>query len=142
MSDGVCSYTIRDMLPSDEPFIYATWLRGLYYGDPHYSRIHKPRFMEHYHSLITQALANKKIITKVACLTDDPTVVLGYAIYETYTDATVLHWVFVKEAWRGIKIGSKLCPEKFTEVTHLTRQASGILKKKRLNPVFDPFNMY
>jgi GNAT superfamily N-acetyltransferase len=91
--------------------------------------------MENYHRIV-EGLITQGII-KVACLKEDPDVILGYAIFsKTYP---ALHFVFVKSAWRGIGIARSLVPKETKVVTHLTKVGLSILKK---NPtlVFNPFN--
>lgn len=69
---------------------------------------------------------------KVACLEEEPDVVLGYAVYEGET----LHWVFVKKAWRKLEIASKLVPKKISRITHITKLGKSLKDKEW---VFDPF---
>ena len=44
--------TIRDIESEDINFIYATWLRGLYYGESYFSLMPKDIFMAKYHGVI------------------------------------------------------------------------------------------
>jgi len=129
-------WTIRDATPADKNFIYASWLRGLYYGDSWFKEIPKSIFMEAYHSVLETILENPTTQVKVACLHDDPEVILGYAVLGT--EGRRVHWVFVKKAWRTIGIAKKLVPEKVDVATHLTRVGMSLMKK-RPNMIFNPF---
>lgn len=107
---------IRDSEPEDYNFMMATWLRGLYYGNDWFNRIDKDIFMDNYHKIIDFLIVKPSIQTRVACLKEDPSVILGYSVSE----ATTLHWVFVKRAWRNIGIAHDLVPKDIQTVTHLT----------------------
>jgi hypothetical protein len=129
-------YVIRDLHPGDINFLLATWLRGLYYGDTWFSIIPKDIFMKSYHHIATGILAHPTTVIKIACLNDDPEVILGYAVLTE--DETVLHWVFVKKAWRTIGICKSLVPSTVATVTHLTKTGIGMLSKRK-GIVFNPF---
>lgn len=136
-------YIIRDAIASDRNFIFATWLRGLYYGDSWFTKIPKPIFMENYHRVIERILDQPNTHVKVACLADDPDVILGYSVYRQIkvddADVNVLDWVFIKSAWRKIGIGKKLTPENLRAFTHLTKLAGDIIKVKIPGLIFNPF---
>lgn len=127
---------LRGAHKDDLSFIYSTWLRGLYYGDSVFSEMEKTAFMKVYHSVITSILnlVGSKVI--VACLKEDPEIILGYAVVSG--DEKVLHWVFVKKSWRGIGIAKSLVPSTVQYVTHLTKVALGIIRKSNKFK-FNPF---
>ncbi len=126
---------IRDGVPEDHAFIMATWLRGLYYGDSWFSLINKDVFMTAYHLHLETLLKTPGITVKVACLKDDPEVILGYAVL---TADRIVHWVYCKGAWRKIGIAKSLVPDNVTSATHLTKIGLSILRKKpRIS--FNPF---
>lgn len=126
---------IRDFSPSDKNFILATFLRGLFYGESWFSLIDKKIFMEHYHKVVEYILNKPGISIKIACLSEDADVILGYAIYEN----DKLHWTFVKKNWRNIGIAKDLVPSNITTVTHLTKVGLSIIHKKSLQ--FNPFSI-
>jgi hypothetical protein len=107
----------RDYENDDYNFILATWLRGLYYGNEWFNRIDKTVFMKNYHKVIDHLLKKPFIKINVSCLVEDPSVILGYCVSEP----EILHWVFVKQPWRGIGIARDLIPHDITTVTHLTK---------------------
>lgn len=118
---------IRDYLPSDKNFIYASWLRGIYYGDSWLSLMKKDIFMATYHKVIENLLDSPGVQVKVACLKEDPEVILGYAVLSKA--APVLHFVFVKAAWRSIGIAKSLVPADTKIVTNLTKSGLAIMRK-------------
>lgn len=120
--------TNREYIADDYNFILATWLRGLYYGNDWFNKIPKTTFMENYHKVIDHIIKKPNTKIAVSCLLEDPNVILGYSVYEP----KILHWVFVKQPWRGIGIAKDLIPHDITTVTHLTR--SHIKTEYQFNP--------
>lgn len=118
----------------DRAFIFSTWLRGLYYGNYWFKEIPKDRFMSFYHNVIEGILNKPNVKVSCAVLKEDPDVILGYAVMER----NILHWVFVKQAWRGLHIATKLVPDDIDTVTHMTDKARTFKPK---NVVFDPFQI-
>lgn len=121
------------MHEGDKSFIYSTFLRGLYYGNPFYGAINKTAFFEHYPKVLDHILSKQDTEVKVACLADDEDIILGYAIIEN----TVLHYIAVKESWRMQGIARKLLAgSEIATVTHSTKPGASIIKKKgwELNP--------
>lgn len=127
---------IRTAGLGDIAFIFATWLRGLYYGNDWFEAIPKDIFMENYHRVVEALLEKPSVEIRISCLKEDPSTILGYAIIER--DRNAIHWIFVKEAWRRFGIAKSLIPEdqKWVMATHLTKLG------KRLKPremIFNPF---
>lgn len=128
--------TIRTANEKDINFIFATFLRGLYYGDSWFSEIPKTIFMENYHNALKRILVNPNNYVKIACLVEDPEIILAYAILSS--DNKTLHWAFCKKAWRAIGLIKQLVPNTVTQVTHLTKVGLSIIKK-RDHVIFNPF---
>lgn len=124
---------IRDVLPEDKNFILSTFLKGLYHGESPLSEMKKQTFMEKYHAVIESLLASPNTKVCVACLKDDPGVILGYAILT----GPAVAWAFVKKNWRGIGIAKDLIPPTTNTFTHYTKVGLIIARKKNL--AFDPF---
>jgi hypothetical protein len=127
--------SLRDYTLEDKNFILATWLRGLYYGDSWFSAMKKDTFMQVYHQIVQQILEKEGIKIKIACLKEDPSVILGYVVHSSHA----VHWLFVKKAWRNIGLASDLLPETVKIVTHLTKV--GLIISKRKGFEFNPFNL-
>lgn len=128
---------IRDLKPLDVHFVYATWLKGLYYGNDWFREIPQDLYFERYHPVVGAILKKPGVFVRVACLKDETDVILGYAVLERKTDtATTLHWAFTKQAWRKIGIMKSLIPEGVTQVSHLTKIG------KALKPTHWQFNPF
>lgn len=121
---------IRDMVEEDRSFIFATWLLGLRHGNELYKEIKKESYFSKYKQVIELLLSRSTV--KVACLIDDPDVVLGYVVYQ----GDKLHWVFVKKAWRKLSIASQLVPKNIKYYSHITKM---IRSFKPQGWEFDPF---
>lgn len=132
-------YDIRDMAPEDKNFILATFLRGLYYGDSWWSTIPKQIFMDNYKKVAEQLIDNTKTEVKVACLKDEPNVILGYSILSK--DYLTIHWVFVKSPWRKRGIARSLLPQYPAEITHLTATGKSLMSSKFPTAIFNPFKI-
>lgn len=118
------------MRPDDYNFIMATWLIGLYYGNDWFTKIDKDVYMKHYHDIVDRVLKKPTLISNLAVLKEDDSVILGYAIYEP----KILHWVYVKEAWREIGIAKQIVPEDTEVTTHLTKLGFSLRKHIKFNP--------
>lgn len=136
-------YTTRAYNANDRNFIFASWLRGLYYGDTWYSQIPKNIFMANYHEALDKFLNKPDVNIKIACLKDDPEVILGYSVSRQLNvgghEIGVVDWIFVKSAWRNIGIGKLLLPKQFNAFTHMTKSAKAIVRDKFNNVIFNPF---
>lgn len=127
---------IRKGKPEDFNLIYATWLKGLLYGNEWFQQIDREAYYKHYHDVIEIVLNRPQTEISIACLKEDPDTILGYSIWERRDEKNILHWVWVKPVWRKIGIGHDLMPMPVHVVTHLTRT---ILQKKEKHILFNPF---
>lgn len=129
-------YDVRDYSIEDKNFICATFLRGLYYGDSWFSMIPKDVFMDNYKKVIQTLIDSPHVSVKIACLKEDPSIILGYSILSA--DFQSIHWVFVKSVWRKKGIAKSLLPKYPSKVTHLTKLGSSLLPKLN-GAIFNPF---
>lgn len=126
----------RPFQVSDFEFIISTWIRGLYYGNSWFKEIPKDIFMKFYQRVITDIMASQNTTAWVACLKEDPDVIVGYAAFHL---PDVVHYVYVKEAWRHLGIASYLVkPHAPKYCSHLTKAG---LKLKPKEMIFNPFNL-
>ncbi len=129
-------YDIRDGISDDKNFILATFLRGLYYGDSWFSLIPKDIFMSNYKHIAENIVNSPYTIIKVACLKEDPNVILGYSILSS--DFQTVHWVYCKSAWRKQGIAASLLPKAPSYITHLSELGKTLMPKLN-TAVFNPF---
>lgn len=122
----------RSAEAGDVAFILATWLRGLKFGNSWYKLIDNRAYYEVYHQVLVNMLS--KATVTIACLKNEPDVILGYCVYDKYR----IHWVHVKKDWRKIGIARMIVPKDIKVVSHLTEVGKSIfLKRKDLS--FNPF---
>lgn len=119
----------------DHNFIFSTMLRSLFYGETWFSLIPKHVFMTNYHGVIERIIFDPKNTLVVACLKDEPDVLLGYSI----VGPDAIHFVYVKRSWRSIGLAKSLVPADIKIVTHVTISGLAIVRKK--NWVFNPFKI-
>jgi hypothetical protein len=130
-------YNIRESKEEDKNFILATFLRGLYHGDSFFSRIPKNIFMNNYKRVAQGLVDNSNVTIRVACLKEDPDIVLGYSILSK--NELTIYWVFVKKVWRLRGIARSLVPENPIAVAHLTKVGDSLLHKLKTKVIFNPF---
>ncbi len=128
---------IRPARHTDLNFVYASMLRGLYYGNTFFAQIDKKVFFPAYQAVLDRLLQKNNTCVVVACLASDPDCLLGFAVGEP--TQRVLHYVFVKERWRRQGIAKKLLtdPKGFSTVTHVTKIGSSLVRKYGME--FNPF---
>lgn len=112
---------IRTGEDTDHNFIYATWLRGLYYGNSIYGAMEKDAFMDFYKLKVTSVLFKPSVTIQIACLKEEPDTILGYSVLESFEvpHGTAAHWAFVKPEWRKCGIATALIPEATETITHV-----------------------
>ena len=138
MNDFQGLYHIRDGTDKDKNFILATFLRGLYYGNSWFNMIEKTIFMNEYKVIANAILSSSKTVVKIACLPDDPDVILGYSVLSA--DYQTVHWVHVKAAWRKKGIGRSLTPAHPAYASHLSDLGKQLLKKLP-ETTYNPFSL-
>ena len=117
---------------NDRAFIYSTALKGLFHGVSLYKEIEKTAFFTNYSKIVDGLLQVADI--RVACLADDPDVIVGYMICR----GDVIDWAFTKQAWRGKGVQKLLAGSSvFKFCTHLTPPGNAIRKKYKLE--YNPF---
>jgi len=136
MNDFKGLYDIRDYKESDKAFVKSTFLRGLYYGDSWFSKIPKDVFMDAYSNIAEQILESPKFVVKIACLPDDPNIIIGYSILSA--DYMAVSWVYVKKAWRLKGIGRSLIPQYPVAAMHLSKLGEDLMPKLQ-GTIFNPF---
>jgi hypothetical protein len=128
------SLTNRPMTFADRSFVLATWLRGQRFGHPYYTAIDKKSYYTNYSKYIESILSLHSTRVLVACLADEPDVIVGYAVYSS---SGALHWVYTKKAWRNLGVARSLLPSPIRAFTGLTVQGAKLATA--LGAVFDPF---
>lgn len=124
---------MRRYQSTDESFVYATWLKGLYFGNELINQVPQKLYYKAYHQVIERILERPQVQVVCACLKEDPDVILSYCVTE---EERVLHWVFTKSGFREMGIAKSIIPSTIEYVTTLTKLGK-IVKPKSW--IFNPF---
>ncbi len=117
------------------PLIFSKWLRSLRYGNDYLRLVEQEAFYKAYHRYIKAILNHSEAEVRLAALSDDPDVVLGFSVCR----GPILDYVHVHKDQRRLGIGRKLVPKGITTVTHLTRTGLSIWGSKMAGIAFNPF---
>src|ERR1700678_1249437 len=95
--------TIRKALPTDHPFIFATYLRNRWFDKGQKTTLKRSTWSSLQHRRIEQVLTLGSVY--VACLAEDPDTILGYSFIDSGVP-----FAYVKLDWRspGLAIAEKL----------------------------------
>lgn len=91
---------IRNQTKDDEPFLFATYLQHNWYDKTNSTTLKKSTWMSLQHKRLENVLKEQKV--KIACLKEDPDVILGYAFQDGNKPFS-----YLKLAWRNCPIDIK-----------------------------------
>jgi len=133
---------IRDKVPSDEDFIFDSWLNNYQATSYFAKRMKKQTFMK-FHPLIANAIMLRPTtVCKIAG--DEDFTIYGYIIAEPFPDAPVVHYLYVRPEYQRLGIARKLFEALGItgsfEVSHWTPVLNEISTKHRIFD-FNPYRM-
>lgn len=140
-SEGfVATYTVMaysaQKLPKDyHGLIFSKWLRSLRYGNDLFRLIEPEGYYRTYNKVIANLLERPETMVRLAVLTDDPDVVLGFSVSRNET----LDYVYVNKDYRRLGVAKQLVPRSTKVVTHITKTALTIWGSKYKEWKFNPF---
>jgi len=117
-----------------EGFVQATWKRSLRDGNELYRLIDSKRYFDAYAGYVKRLIATPGAVIRVAILSDDPDVALGWSLIS----GEILHYVFVKRDARNKGIAKALVPVTIGWISHMTNTGIRIWNKHK-HVRFDPF---
>lgn len=140
MTSETASYQVLMFPAKDLPdrylnMILSKWLRSLKFSNDYFKLIDNDSFFAHYNVFIRRILSLPDTQVRLAVLSDDDDVVLGWSV----SRGEILDYVHVHKNMRKIGIGSALIPDRTKSVTHMTRPAMAIWQSKYSHFVFNPF---
>lgn len=125
---------------SDMPFIYSTWQRGQFHGYSEYEqKVNKQIFFRHYTNIIKDISKSPNTYIYVVTLDDDDDVIIGYIVMSK----NVLHWAYVKQAWRNrgiFKLMYGLFVEQIKYYSGFVENTNALFIK--LGLTYNPFLLY
>lgn len=99
---------IRTANESDVPFIFNSWLKS-YRSSNAAKNISNPVYFDFHHKLLENILQRSNVL--VLCDTADTAQVFGYIVAQDLDGVKVLHYAYVKFAFRGMGLANMLLTE-------------------------------
>ena len=143
---------LRPVRSEDVPLVTNSWLRS-FRDSCHVWGVPDQSYFWCHHKILEKLIPRSSVV--VACLEDDPNVILGWIAYEMAGEVMVLHNCYVKKPFRGLHIASRLFKEVYeiegepTAVIFTARtKHSWSLYEKKLKAsekplwVYNPYLMY
>jgi len=125
----------QEKLDPYRALIFQRWLKTLRYGNDMFRLTDQKSYYRAYHAYIDRILAKEDTRIRLAVLSEDHDVVLGFSV----SRGNVLDYVHVLQDQRKIGIGKHLVPKEIDTITHLTRTGLEIWANKYPKWKFDPF---
>ncbi len=118
-SYSIVAFKGRELPLAYEALVFSRWLRSLRFGNPIFSKVDSKEYYDNYHPFITNLLKKPDATVRLAVLSDDMDVALGFSVVRE----DVLDYVHVQKDHRKHGIAKKLVPEGITTFTHITNTA-------------------
>ncbi len=132
---SVISFPASKLPDAYQNFVRSKWKRTLRHGNDYFKLSDSDAFFSNYERFINFLFARPNSVIRLAVLTEDPDVILGFSLIER--DA--LHYVYVQHEQRNRGIGRSLVPVKINVITHLTKAGMSIWQNKLPDAIFNPF---
>lgn len=132
---SVISFKGAELPAAYRPLIFSRWLRSFRFGVAYIKKTDPTEYYKKYHQFIELLLSKPDSTVRLAVLTDDHDVVLGFSV----SREDVLDYVHVQVDHRKNGIAKKLVPKNITTATHMTQLAQGIWQAKYKQLKFNPF---
>lgn len=134
-SYSVISFPAKDLPEQYLNMILSKWMRALRYGNDYFKLVDSDSYFLYYNRFIKYLLQQKQTQVRLAVLSDNFDVVLGFAVYR----GEVLDFVHVHKDMRKQGIARALVPDGITTFTHITRTAMNVWSEKRPELKFNPY---
>jgi len=111
---------VRLAKPEDLNFIFSCWLRNYRHSSQFARKISNTVYYKYHHKVIERIIGRGAQV-RIAHQVGEPDIILGFACMESFENTPVLHFIYVKKAFRGLGIAKKLVWElENLQFTHLT----------------------
>jgi ribosomal protein S18 acetylase RimI-like enzyme len=122
-------FTFRELKEADIPFIHSSWGKSYFEVGEFWKRMNEYEFHQLHRPIREELLKRMRVLV---CVGKDNDIIMGWVGFENEE----LHYIYVKMAFKGLKIGSMLMKEAFQEkpikYSHLTVVGQRIMKRKQL----------
>lgn len=115
--------------------VYSKWLRSLRYGNDYFKLMEPTSYFTSYHKFIDKLLNSPTGYVKLAVLSDDNDVVLGFLVGRI----NIVDYIHVQRDYRRIGIASTLVSGNVLSITHLTQQGMSFWNNRLPKAIFNPF---
>jgi hypothetical protein len=133
---------IRAMQPSDFNYVINSWLKTFKYTGPSVQRIRDYEYYQSYEPIVKSLIKRSDVF--IACLREEPEIIIGYLAIERQQDLDLIHFVQVKNLWQNIGIGRYLLqaahPQLITYFTHWTNPVDSLVNK--FNFTYNPYLIF
>lgn len=134
---------VRLKVDGDTSFLLNSWLKSYYHSSYFCKRIREKIYYRFHHEVITRILGQPN--TKVLIASDpiDTSVILGYLVYNEFECKPLIHYAYVKGAFRQMGIATTLIKAaeldlSIAQFTHWSFDCDEIVKKHP-NMVYTPY---
>ncbi len=133
--------SIRLAVVDDLAFFYSAALQSYFYSSRATHGLLPETFYKEHKRLLAKILQAPKAMMAIACLDDDPRVIVGFILAEPLAD--ILHYVYVKQAFRRFGVAKRLLAHlelslDVCTVTHWTSDMASI-GAKRPGMIYNPY---
>lgn len=137
-------FTIRPLAKEDVPFVYNSMLKS-YRDSPTVAGIPNTIYYAEHHRIIEGILADPQSRVHVACNSEDPAQIYGYAIGRTAPGLAIIDWIYVKHPFRSFGIARALEKEAIgantvVHYTHRVKHVERLLKNR--NYIYNPYLLF
>lgn len=103
----MADFAVRRATPKDMPFVLQSWTRS-YAREVDPGPLYPRAIADAVHASVTCLLARPGVELAIATNPSNEWFIFGYVCFERTATGPVLHWVYVKDLYRGMDIGSDL----------------------------------
>lgn len=138
-------YKFRPYVLSDMSFIQSSWSQS-YFSGANYKKAISPEGFNKYHRPLRESFLDRPTSAIIVCCAEtDHDLILGWIAVEKPEedeDHIILHYVYVKDAFKGNGIAKELL--KLARVsdkivyTHKTEKAEMLMRKKNIKGFYAP----
>jgi GNAT superfamily N-acetyltransferase len=125
----------KDLPKQYQNMVFSKWLRSLRFGNDYFKLIVSQAYYDVYHQYVSALLGREDSSVRLAVLSDDNDVVLGFSV----SRGPILDYVHVQRDFRRQGIARALVPQPLLAFTHITKPAMAIWAAKLKDVVFNPF---
>lgn len=146
--------SIRPATPEDGRFVADSWLRS-FKGAYHVKHVPAEVYWRMHRAVVADIVDRSEVW--IACDPHDPWTIWGWMCAKREAGVVTVHYVYVKDAFRGFRVGSSLvqtfveeAPVDFLFYSHHTKGTKHFLLGLKeagalpegLEPVYNPYTMY